>query len=129
MYPLAGRTYVNRDSSKVVPEGSADAAFLLGNAGDEISLETATRLGLVGGSADQGDGDPYKGMKKAELVAEAEKRGLDADGKVDELLERLREDDEKAKDAEVGAGGDGTETVGGTADVGAPDATASVDAP
>lgn len=127
MHTLATRTYVNRDSTKVVDEGSPDAAFLLGNEGDEISAETAERLGLTG-AAEAGD-DPYKGVLKADLVKMAEERGLDSAGTVADLRSRLEEDDEKAKAAEVGAGGDGSAPTGGTADVGAPDATASVDSP
>ena len=46
MHTLTERTYVNADSTAVVPEGSAEAAWLLGVEGDEISDETAERLGL-----------------------------------------------------------------------------------
>lgn len=74
MVTLKARTYVNRDSSKVVPEGSVEAAWLLGNAGDEISEETAARLGLAG-SVDEPAG--YDAMKVPELRDLAAERGVD----------------------------------------------------
>lgn len=62
MHTLTERTYVNADSTKVVPEGSTEAAWLLGVEGDEISDETAERLGLNA---------PKKG-KKAKATADQE---------------------------------------------------------
>lgn len=107
MHKLAARTYVNADSTKIVEEGHPDAAFLLGNEDDEISVETAARLGLVGSESTS-----YSSMKKADLQAAAAERGLDTTGTVAELILRL-----EAADA------------GGTADQGAPEATASVGSP
>lgn len=109
MYKLGTRTYVNADSTKVVDEGSADAAFLLGNEGDEISAETAERLGL--GKSDVA----YASMKKAELVELADRRGVDSSGTIAEIAERL-----DAADAEAASG---------TADQGSPEATSSTESP
>lgn len=110
MFKLETRTYVNSDSSKVVEEGSSDAAFLLGNEGDEISVETAERLGLSGGSD-----VAYSDMKKAEIVELADKRGVDSSGTIAQIAERL-----DAADAAKASG---------TADVGSPDATAATGSP
>lgn len=63
MHKLTERTYVNADSTAVVPEGSPDAAWLLGLEGDEVSDETAERLGLIAA--------PKKG-KKAKATADQE---------------------------------------------------------
>lgn len=123
MYKLEARTYVNNDSTKVVDEGSPDAAFLLGAEGDEISVETAERLGLVSASTSD-DAPKYDSMKKAEIVELADQRGVDSSGTIAQIAERLEEDDAKAKAAEVGAGG-----AGGTADQGAPEATAATGSP
>lgn len=105
MFMLTGRTYVNRDSTKVVPEGSVDAAWLLGLAGDEISDETAKRLGLVAGIAPTA---AYGDLRVAELRDLAESRGieLDAHARKAEIIEALE-------------GADATAATGGTADVGA----------
>lgn len=137
MHKLTARTYVNADSTKVVPEGHADAAYLLGNEGDEISAETAERLGLVGGTSAEEDAIAYDKLKKAEIVKLAEDRGVDSSGTIAEIAARLDEDDEKAKAAEVGAGGATGSTdvtaapapAGGTADVGSPEGTAATNAP
>lgn len=125
MYELTERTYVNADSTKVVPEGHVDAAFLLGPAGGKISMETAERLGLVGAKADaEAEAPAYAKMKKAEIVALATERGVDSEGTIADIAARLEEDDAKAKEAEVGAGG--ADGEGGTADVGSPEGTTSV---
>lgn len=106
MHVLAARTYVNRDSTKVVPEGSPEAAFLLGLAGDEISDETAARLGL-------GTSVPtvpaYGSMKVVELREVAAERGVE-----------IASDAKKAEIVEALEGADATAATGGTADVGAP---------
>ena len=106
MFMLTGRTYVNRDSTKVVPEGSVDAAWLLGLAGDEISDETAKRLGLVAAAAPAATA--YADLRVAELRDLAESRGieLDAHARKAEIIEALE-------------GADATAATGGTADVGA----------
>lgn len=57
-YTLEARTYVNADRSKVVPEESSHAAFLLGGPGDEIPDEQAKALGLVKSSS-KGDDEPH----------------------------------------------------------------------
>jgi hypothetical protein len=41
------RLFVNADKSKIVEEGSADAAFLLVGEGQEISDEDAEKYGLL----------------------------------------------------------------------------------
>lgn len=46
MAVLTERTYVNADGTKVVPESSPEAAFLLGGEGDEIDDERAKALGI-----------------------------------------------------------------------------------
>jgi len=66
MYTLTERTYVNSDSTKVVDEGSTEAAWLLGIEGEEISDETAERLGLVGAPE-----APKKSKKGATAQVEA----------------------------------------------------------
>src|SRR4051812_15307521 len=70
MHTLKSETYVNANSTKVVKKGSVESAFLLGLAGDEISDETAERLGLLEADApvDATPSSRYAGMKKAELV-------------------------------------------------------------
>lgn len=71
---LTGRTYVNADRSKVVEEGAVDAAYLLGDKGDEVTDEVASSLGL-GGSNSIDD------MTKAELMEYAEAHGIEVDAK------------------------------------------------
>lgn len=80
MHRLEAKTYVNSDSTKVVPEGSPAAAFLLGLAGDEISDETAKRLGLVGGAALVDVTSPGA-PSKAELLDQAATLGLELPSK------------------------------------------------
>lgn len=46
-HKLAGLTYVNADRTKVVPEGSSEAAYVLGGEGYEIPIEQAEALGLT----------------------------------------------------------------------------------
>ena len=41
------RLYVDKDWTRLVPEGSAEAAFLLNAPGQEIEPELVKRLGLV----------------------------------------------------------------------------------
>lgn len=75
--------YLNADKSEVVEAGSPDAAFLLVGAGSEIPDEEAARYGLksakkvedkqAGPEADKSLDD----MTKAELLAEAERRGVE----------------------------------------------------
>lgn len=113
MHTLAKRTYVNSDSTKVVDEGSADAAYLLGNEGDEISDETATRLGLgtaIPTKAAYGD------MKVADLRSLAKERGveIDSDAKKADVIDALEEADKAAPAATATAEAEGE---GGTADV------------
>lgn len=120
MHTLTERTYVNRDSTKIVKEGSADAAYLLGIAGDEISDETAKRLGLgtsVPVAADYGK------LKVDELKGVLAERGIEvpSDAKKADLVDALEESDRVAKEAE-------TET-GGSADQGAPEETAAASSP
>ncbi len=47
MWRSSERLYVNMDRSKVVPQDSPDAAFVLVGAGCEIPMAEAERLGLV----------------------------------------------------------------------------------
>jgi hypothetical protein len=61
MHTLTEKTFVNADSTAVAAEGSVEAAWLLGLEGDEISDETAERLGLTGSK---------KGKKKAKSTAD-----------------------------------------------------------
>jgi hypothetical protein len=106
MHKLAARTYVNADSTKVVPEGHVDAAYLLGGEGDEVSDETAKRLGLIEAPA---EGRSYGSMKVDELKALMVDRGLEIpDGaKKADLVDSLE-------------GADATAETGGTADVETP---------
>lgn len=135
MHTLAARTYVNADSTKVVAEGDADAAYLLGNEGDEISDEVATRLGLS--SAASVPTEPaYAKMKVDDLRSLAKERGVDvpSEAKKADLVDALEAAD-AAKPAETEATSEteGGTTEGapadGTAAVPAPDATASVGGP
>lgn len=50
-YRTTERLYVNADRSRIVPEDSSEAAFLLAAAGKEISAEDAEKYGLVGKKA------------------------------------------------------------------------------
>lgn len=106
MHTLSERTYVNRDSTKIVPEGSPDAAYLLGTAGDEISDETAKRLGL---GTEVATTPAYGKMKVAELRDLATERGVD-----------IASDATKAEITEALEGADATAATGGTADVASP---------
>lgn len=72
---LTARTYINADRSRVVDEGTPDAAYLLGDEGDEVTDEVAASLGL---GDDTGGLDD---MKKDELVAYAEEHGIEVDSK------------------------------------------------
>lgn len=116
MHKLTAKTYVNKDSTKVVAEGSADAAYLLGLEGDEISDETAKRLGLV-----NGDGESYSsawaGMKVADLKDAAADRGIEisSDWKKADFVAA-----HEAKDAEEAAA---ASSAGGTSDQDEADAT------
>lgn len=107
MHKLTERTYVNADSTKVVPEGSSEAALLLGSAGDEISDETAARLGLVVLPS------TYSESTVAELRELAAERGLEIPSKSTkaDIVDLLDESDRA-----VGAAG-----TAGTAQVGSPD--------
>lgn len=114
MHTLKAKTWVNRDSTKVAKEGSTEAAFLLGLEGDEISDETAKRLGLV--DSDEAKGK-YDGMKVAELEAEiAGRDDVDepASGKKADLIAALEAADAK---------GNETSTEGGTTDQGEGEST------
>lgn len=46
MYRSDTRLYVNKDKSKLVPENSPEAAFVLCGEGGEIPLEVAAKYGL-----------------------------------------------------------------------------------
>ena len=66
---------------------------------DEVHFSTVTALPpVVGGvSADETDAEEevdYSHLKKDELIALAEERGLDTDGTKADLIERLEADDE-----------------------------------
>ncbi len=102
MHKLASETYVNRDSTKVVPKGSVDAAYLLGMADDEISDETAVRLGLVGGSADDAPAG-YAKSTVPQLKALLEERGVDVpkDAKKPDLVAAAEEYDRVAAEDEA----------------------------
>lgn len=115
MHTLKARTYVNADSTKVVPEGSTEAAYLLGGEGDEISDETAARLGLT--AADSAGG--YADLKVDDLKVLASEKGVElpAGAKKADIVEALEASDAAAAEAS------------GTADVGSPDATADAGAP
>lgn len=117
MYKLKAKTFVNRDSTKVVPEGSAEAAFLLGLEGDEISDETAKRLGLVN-AAGESYSSRYAGMTIAAMKAEIEGRD---DVDVDQLPAKPKHADLVA--ALEAADAKGNAPAGGTADQGEADAT------
>ena len=103
MHTLAEKTYVNADSTKVVPEGDPEAAYLLGLEGDEISIETAQRVGLVKKTSS------YDDQKVDELRALAEERGVGIDAKA-----------KKADIVEALEAADATSATGGTAQVEAP---------
>lgn len=48
MHTLKERTFANADGTAVAEEGSVEARYFVGNAGDEIPLAEAQKLGLVG---------------------------------------------------------------------------------
>lgn len=106
MFRLTERTYVNATSTKVVPEGSTEAAFLLGIEGDEISEETAARLGL---GVDVPSEPAYAMLRVPELRELAASRGIELDSHA-----------VKAEIIEALEGADATAATGGTADVGDP---------
>lgn len=66
---------------------------------DEVQFSTVTALPpVVGGvSADEAEADEvdYSHMKKDELIALAEERGLDSDGTKAEIIARLEEDNDE----------------------------------
>lgn len=113
MYTLTEETYVNRDSTKVAKKGSPESAYLLGMAGDEISEETAKRLGLLEADADVESvpSSRYAAMTKAELVAEAGDLDVGPKPTKADLVSALEE-----RDAAAEANAEGT----GTAQVEAP---------
>lgn len=55
------RMYLTADRSRAVPEGDPDAAFLLCNAGGEISKQQAERLGLLDAPTKEKGGDEEDG--------------------------------------------------------------------
>lgn len=50
-YTATERVWLTADKERVVPDGSAEAAFLLANEGDEIPADEVERLGLAGKKA------------------------------------------------------------------------------
>jgi hypothetical protein len=102
MYTLKERTHVNADSTKVVPEGSVEAAYFLGNAGDEISEKTAKRLGLL---EEEKPAEGYEAKTVAELSELADAAGLDVGKKPKkaDLVAAL-----EAHDRELAAAGTGS---------------------
>lgn len=131
MHKLATETYVNQDSTKVVPKGSLESAWLLGMAGDEISDETAARLGLDAG-ADAAAGDSPEAVAKeysrADLLAAAEARGIAVPSKATkpEIVELLAADEAAKEAAAEKAKADEEASSSGTADQGAGEATDGV---
>lgn len=125
MHTLTSRTYVNSDSTKVVDEGSPDAAYLLGDAGDEISAETAERLGLNVAVPQTND---YAAMKVPELKELVANRSIDvpSDAKKADLVDALEGADATAKAEEASSSSssatasEATAATGGTADVANP---------
>jgi hypothetical protein len=92
MHKLTEKTYVNADSTKVVPEGDPEAAYLLGLEGDEISLETAQRVGLVEKES------AYAEQTVDELRSLAEERDVEIPSKAKkaEIVEALETADANA---------------------------------
>lgn len=125
MHTLKAKTFVNADSTKVVPEGHVDAAYLLGLAGDEISDETATRLGLNHSGENETYSSKWAAMKVADLKDAAEERGIESAGdwkRADYVAAH------EAKDAEEAtASTDGDQ--GGTSDQGDAEGTKQAEKP
>lgn len=68
-----------------IPFGDPGRGVYAARAGDRISKEVVEANGWEAYVAPA----TTTGMKKADLIAEAERRGLDTSGTVDELRERL----------------------------------------
>lgn len=51
IYKATERLWLTADKERVVPDGNADAAFLLANEGSEIPADEVERLGLAGRKA------------------------------------------------------------------------------
>lgn len=47
LFKLSATTYANSDKTKVVAEESPEAAWFIGNAGDEIPMAQAVKLGMA----------------------------------------------------------------------------------
>ena len=70
-YVATERIWLTADKERVVPDGSAEAAFLLANEGTEVPAAEVERLGLVGRKA---------AAKPADKQAEApENKGVTVD--------------------------------------------------
>lgn len=64
-YTAKKRLYLNADRTKLVEEGSPDAAFLLAAEGAEVPDAEAKRYGLTGGSKASADEDEKTADAKA----------------------------------------------------------------
>lgn len=73
---------------KATPPTKADA--------DKAEAVVTTAPETLPQAGDEAE-DPYEGWTKEELKAEAKERGLPVSGTVDELVERLLDDDEQAE--------------------------------
>jgi hypothetical protein len=87
MYIATRRLYVNRDYSKVVPEDSPEAAFLLATPGKQISMPLAKRLGLLDKPKPEPEAKMVAGppANKAVTQRQTKARGEPA---VDSIVER-----------------------------------------
>lgn len=69
------RLFVNADKSKIVDEGSEEAAYLLAGEGVEVSAEDIKKYGLKKTDV----GDTPKSQTEASLEAEAEAKAAEAE--------------------------------------------------
>lgn len=75
------RLYVNADKSKIVPEDSEEAAFLLVGAGGELTHEQAKQYGLkkrdFAGESDDDEPEPeHEPEPEAKAVEEADNKAV-----------------------------------------------------
>lgn len=69
MYHLNEKVFVNSDYTKIVPEDSVEAAFLLGGPGTAVPTELAERLGLISYEEDEESEDEHVEEEVEEVTA------------------------------------------------------------
>lgn len=98
LHTVTERLYETEDG-RAVPEGHPDARWLLAVPGQQIPEEVAAANGILTAEPEP-EPEGLDGLKKAELVALAEERGLPSDGTKAALIERLTAEPEPEPEPE-----------------------------